>query len=294
MPCFIKDNIDNRISTGRIACRQHLLGNFDQIGIQASLVPLAENFSDLRSRHAQTIAQDTVNFSDHLHIGIFDAIVDGLHKMARAIFAKPRDAWFIIKFRSNRLQNGLDAIVRFLCAADHDRRTIPRAFFTTGNTHANEGQTAVFEALKTTHRIAEVCIPRIDHNIAVGQMTSKCIHLLINGFTRLDHDDDRAWRTNGSDEFFDCFAWDNLALKLTRIRIKLACSFNSTIKHSDAIAFLGNVQRQIRPHNAEADQAYFSLRHRNSPFSILVPKNARAWLRKPLTPSCIRNLAELS
>ncbi len=104
-------------------CLQHLFGDLDQVGVEAALVPLTE---DRRRSSAadmlQAITQDAVDLGDHLHVGIFDAVVDRLDEVTGAIGAEPGDARVVVELGRDRGQNRLDALPALLGAADHDRR----------------------------------------------------------------------------------------------------------------------------------------------------------------------------
>ena len=48
-------------------------------------VPCAEHRADVLRRHAEPVAQHAIDLGDHLHVGIFDAVVDRLDEVAGAV-----------------------------------------------------------------------------------------------------------------------------------------------------------------------------------------------------------------
>ena len=68
---------------GSIAA-EHLAGDLDQVGFERPVVPALEDLRHRGRRHAEAVAHDAVDLGDHLHVGIFDAVVDGLDEMAGA------------------------------------------------------------------------------------------------------------------------------------------------------------------------------------------------------------------
>ncbi|MCY1499927.1 hypothetical protein D9M68_339580 [compost metagenome] len=248
---LVEDQIDDRFAGQRISGLQHLLGDLDQVGVEAALVPGAEDVADLGRRHLQAVAQDAVDFGDHLHVGIFDAVVDGLDEMAGAVFAEPGNARVVVVFRGNRGQNALDALPGFFLAADHDRRAVARAFLTAGNAHADEG--TVLQRLEAAHRVAEVGVAGIDHDVALGKVGLQDFHLLIDRLTGLDHDDDRPRRADGGDERFDGVAGHDLALKVAGFRVEFMRRLDGAVEHGDLVALFSDVERQVRAHDAKTD-----------------------------------------
>jgi hypothetical protein len=209
----------------------------------------------------QAVAQDAVDFGDHLHVGIFDAVVDGLDEMASAVLAEPGNARIVVELRSDRGQHLFDALPGLFLAADHDRRAVTRTLLTTGNAHADKGQAAILEIVETAHRIAEIGVAGVDHDVVFLKIRLEQFHLLIDRLAGLDHDDDRPWRADRSDEFLDGLARHDLALQAACFGIELPCCLDGAVEDCDLVAFFGNVERQIRSHNTKTDKADFCLCH---------------------------------
>ena len=86
--------------------------------------------------HAEAVAHHAIDFGDHLHVAIFDAVVDGLDEVAGAAFAEIGAARLAVELGRDRLEDRLGVLPLLLGAADHDRGAVARALFATGNADA--------------------------------------------------------------------------------------------------------------------------------------------------------------
>jgi hypothetical protein len=105
---FLLGRVQNHFNQGiarfRILVRQDVGGDVDQVTAQLTFAPLAKHSTLLRSRHAQTL-HECIGFANHLHVGIFNAVVDHLHKVTGTAGAHPFAAGLaIIGFGGNGLQ----------------------------------------------------------------------------------------------------------------------------------------------------------------------------------------------
>ena len=84
--------------------RQDIGRDVDQVAAQLALTPLTKHGTLLRSRHAQAL-HERIGFANHLHVGIFNAVVDHLHKVTGTARPHPFAAGLaIIGFGGNGLQ----------------------------------------------------------------------------------------------------------------------------------------------------------------------------------------------
>ncbi len=80
--------------------------DLNEIRIEFALIPFSKDFVHLLIRHSQTGTHEMVAFADHLHITVFNAIMDHFHKMTGAIFAHPITAGFpFVRLGTNGLEN---------------------------------------------------------------------------------------------------------------------------------------------------------------------------------------------
>ncbi len=136
-----------------------------------------------------------------------------------------------------------------------------RAFLTTGHAHADEGQAGILECIEAAHRVAEIRVAGIDHDVVLFEVWTQQIHLLVDRRTGLDHNDDRPRRADGGDEFLDGLARHDLALEVAGLLVKLLRARNGPVEHRDLVALLGDVERKVGTHHAETDKTDFRLCH---------------------------------
>ena len=79
-------------------------GDFNQVRVQITLVPFPENVGDLCWFHVRAVAEQVVGLANDLHIGILNAVVDHLHKVARTIRTDVCAAWCAVNLCGNRFQ----------------------------------------------------------------------------------------------------------------------------------------------------------------------------------------------
>jgi hypothetical protein len=66
---------------------------------------------------------------------------------------------------------------------------------------------------------------------------------------------------SGGDEFLDGFARDQLSLQLAGFSVEFSRRFRGSVEYGDLVALFGDVERQVRAHDAETDQTDFCLFH---------------------------------
>ena len=134
----VQYNIQHRFAGMGINCRGHFGGNFNQIRLQRAAVPSPQRGGYLGSRHSHAIAHHAINFRDHLHIGVFDAVVNGFDKMPGTFRPHIPCARLALVFGRNGVQNRGNAVPILFAPTAHNRRTMPRAFFAARHTDAHE------------------------------------------------------------------------------------------------------------------------------------------------------------
>src|SRR5690606_11037263 len=112
---------------------------------QARIVPAAEYLGDLASGKAEPVTHDAVDFGDHLHVGVFDAVVDGLDEMPRPLGADEGGARLALKFRRDGVEYLFDARPGSGRTAGHDRGALAGTLLASGHTDAEEIQTGLHE-----------------------------------------------------------------------------------------------------------------------------------------------------
>ena len=251
----ILDDVDQRFAV--FLGLQQFGGDFDEIGFQRALVPLAENVRHFGRRHAKAVAHDAVDFRDHLHVGIFDAIVDHFHEMPRSARSHEGGAGGAVIVCGNGLQQRADPFPDFLAATDHDGRAVAGALGATGNADTQEGFTVGFRRFGPAVGVMEVGIARIDDRIALGNERTQALDMVVHDGTGGHHEDDRARSLHRGDELFQRFGGCQQIGKLTCLSNELVRHAGGAVHDREREPLLDNVECQVGPHRAKADQACF-------------------------------------
>jgi hypothetical protein len=232
------------------------------------------NTADLLGAHAEAVAQDAVDFGDHLHVGIFDAVVDRLDEVPRPAFAQPGRAGLAFEFGRNPGQYAFHTSVGFTRAADHDGRAVARALLAARNAHAYEGQAGTFKLGKASDGVAEIGVAGVDYDVAGRQHSAQQGNLLVDRLAGLDHDDDRARRLYGGGQFLHRRTRHDHPAQVAGGRRECFCASSSAVENRDAMTLFGYVERQVGAHDAKADKADFGFLHSWS-FPVICARNCR-------------------
>ncbi len=129
------------------------------------------------------------------------------------------------------------------------------AFSASRYTHSDKGWIVGAERLKTAHRVTIVGVTSIDHDIARLKIGLEAGGFGINGCASLDQENDWTWFADIVSQFFKSGARDNLVTQ--RASFFDECLQDGLVAVIDGyrVALLGDVQRKVRTHNAEADHS---------------------------------------
>ena len=108
LPVPFLNDVHERLSRLRIDHPADLRRQLDEERLQRTAIPRFEHAPRFGRREAQSAMQDVVDLGDDLHVAVFDAVVDHLHEMARAIGPHVRHARPRVGLRGNRLEDVLD------------------------------------------------------------------------------------------------------------------------------------------------------------------------------------------
>ena len=120
-------------------------------------------------RHGEAVAHDAVDLGDHLHVGIFDAVVDGLDEVAGALGPDPGGAGLAVELGRYGGEDVGDAVPRLLAAARHHRGAVAGALLATGDADAEEVDAAFGIGRDAAAGVAEIGIAGIDQDVAGGR-----------------------------------------------------------------------------------------------------------------------------
>ncbi len=108
----VEDQVDDCFAVF-VFVAEDVAGDFDQVGIEFALVPLAEDLVHLLVGQAEALLHHLVGLADHLHVAVLDAVVDHLDEMARAVLADPVAAGLaVVGLGGNLLEDRLHVPAR--------------------------------------------------------------------------------------------------------------------------------------------------------------------------------------
>ena len=117
-------------------------------------------------RHGEAVAHDAVDLGDHLHVGIFDAVVDGLDEVAGALRPDQRGAGLAVELGRDGGEDVGDPVPGLLLAAGHHRRAVPRALLAAGDADAEEVDAALGIGGDAAAGVAEIGVAGVDQDVA--------------------------------------------------------------------------------------------------------------------------------
>ncbi len=122
---LVDHHVHERLARLRVHVRQHLGRDLDQVGVEAALVPGAEDLRDLGGGVPGDVAQQLVRLADELHVRVLDAVVHHLHEVPGTVRTDVGDARRTVgRLRRDLLQHRAQRVVRLLRAARHDARPV--------------------------------------------------------------------------------------------------------------------------------------------------------------------------
>ena len=236
---------------------QNLGGDFNEVGIKVAGIPFAEYLCDLGRLHACAIAQQLIGLADDLHIGVLDAIVDHLDKMAGAVWTNVGYTRSAVHVGGDGLKNRAEGLPRLLGAAGHDGRTVERTLLAAGDSGADEVLAAGGYVLLAANGVSEQRIAAVDDDIAIIHGLSQLIDDGIGGLASLDHNDCLAWALQGSHKVLDGFRRYEVAFLAVGLNECMSL-FRAAVIHRYGIAVAGKVTGQIRAHDRQSHDANLS------------------------------------
>jgi hypothetical protein len=81
----VLDDVDDGGAGHGVFHRKDVGRDFDEKGIEVAGVPIGEGFLRFLDGEPNPVAQDVVGLANELHVAVFDAVVDHLDEVARAV-----------------------------------------------------------------------------------------------------------------------------------------------------------------------------------------------------------------
>ena len=202
-----------------------------------------------------------VRLADQLHVAVFDAVVDHLHEMARAVFADPVAARLaFVRMRADLLEDVLHQRPCGGAAARHHARADQRAFLTAGNARSDVQKTFGFKILRTTRRVREMAVAAVDDDVAGLHFGNQQFDEIVDGLTGLDHQHDLVRTLQIGDQLFDAVCADDVLAFAAAVHEVVDFAYG-TVEAGDGESLALHVQNQIFTHDGKTDQTDVSLLH---------------------------------
>ena len=188
---FLSRRIQNLVEHRQpvlILLRKDRRRNLNQVTIELTLVPLRKHLGKLVRRQPQSVLQKLIGLANQLNIAILNSVVHHLHVVPCAILAHPVAArCTILHLRRNRLKDLLHMRPRRSIASRHNRRSKPRAFFSTRDSRPDKQNPLRRKLLRPPIGIGKQGVPAINQNVALLQIRQHMLNRLVDHLARLHH-----------------------------------------------------------------------------------------------------------
>ena len=254
LPGLVQNDIQHRRPGIGVFGIRHGGGYFDQIGLQRATIPLFQNRADFLCPKTQTVPHHAVNLGDHLHVGIFDAVVHRLHKMPGPTLAHVGGAGRAFVAGCDCVQDRRHPVPVGPQAATHDRRAMPRAFFAARHANAQKMRSIPGRIGGARVGVAEIGVARVDDQIVFVHQGAQGGNLVIHRLARRHHQDDRAGFGNCRHQIGQTLGRHDVFGQSPGPGKEVARGGRGAVPHRNRKALFRDVQGQHRPHRTKADK----------------------------------------
>ncbi len=252
---LVHHDVHERLARLRVDVRQHLGRDLDQVGVEAALVPGAEDLRDLRGGVAGDIAQQLVRLADELHVRVLDAVVHHLHEVPGTVRTDVGHARRTVgRLRRDLLQHRAQRVVRLLGAARHDARPVERALLAAGDAHADEVDPLLAQLALPAPGVREVRVATVDDHVAGLQQRGELLDHRVRRVTGLHHHDQAPRPLQRRDELLRTLARDELPLA-AELLDQGARARGRPVVHRHRVAVAGEVAGEVAAHDRETRDA---------------------------------------
>ena len=249
---MIHDHVHERLAGLGILVVQNLSGDLDQVGVKVALVPFSEHVANLLGIHAESTAQNVIRLTNHLHIGILDAVVHHLDKVTGTIGADVGHARFAVHLGGDGLKNRAQGLPGFRSATRHQRRAVERAFLTTGHAATHEVEALGTYFLLTLDGVLEEGVATVDDDVARFEHLFQLRDSCVGRSTGLDHDDGGTRTLQGRGEFLERFGRHEVAFGAMLVHELLGTRV-VTVEQRHRVAMVRQITRQIGAHRGQSN-----------------------------------------
>ena len=275
---FLAGGVEDDVDEGfflreRILLLEDVGGDFDEEAVEGAGVPLAEDFAHFGGLEPEEALHEGVGLADHLHVAIFDAVVDHLDVVARAVFADVGGAGDAADdgFAGGGADEGLaglgvdlggdgvpdrgEFLVGGAVAAGHEGRAEAGAFFAAGHAGADEAETFFLHRLLAADGVGPEGVAAVDDDVVGLEERDEAVDDRVGGLTGLDEDDHLAGLREGGDELLERLGPDETAGGGGIFGDELFGFFDRAVVNRDLEAVVGDVEGEVLTHHGEADES---------------------------------------
>jgi len=260
------EDLGNEGSTIFVVVPEDFGSDFDQVGIEDTLVPGLEDISDFTFGHSETTLEDIVSLGDELHVTVLDTVVNHLDVVTSSRITNPVAARLTIDLSGSLLEDLLDVRPGSSGTSGHEGRTVTGTLLTSRNTGTNEEETLGLELLGAADRVGEVRVSSIDDDVSLLEMGFKLTDEVVDSLSSLDEKDDLSGSLEFGAKLLNGVSTnDGLALGLVvKEVVDLA---DGTVVGADSESLVSHVEDKVLTHNGKTDESDISdsfLRHDSS------------------------------
>ena len=155
----VQNQIDQCVARFRVGMGQDVGSDADQVAAEVTVVPGSEHRAHLSWCHSLQVMHEPVGFADHLHVGVFNAVVHHLDEVARTTRPHPFAARLaIVGCGGNGLQHRLDQRPSLRGAPGHESRAEQGPLFAPA--HASTDEVNAFASQRGNASLC-VCVQRV-------------------------------------------------------------------------------------------------------------------------------------
>ncbi|ETD32785.1 hypothetical protein W823_12425 [Williamsia sp. D3] len=247
----IDDDVDEWLACLGIHLAEDLGGDLDEVAVEVSRVPLAEDVGDLCDREVQGLAHQVVGLADELHVGVLDAVVDHFHEVSGTVGADVGAAGLPVDVGRDRLEQRAEGLVGLGRSARHDRRSVERTLFAAGDTRADEVQATLGHRGFAADGVRVERIAAVDDDVAFLHLGGELLDYRIGRGAGFHHDQDTTGLLERRDEFGDCLGSHEVSL--VAVLFDQCVGLRDTaVVQCDGVAVTGEVSGDVGAHHRQA------------------------------------------
>ena len=254
------ENLVNQRAAVAVALAQDAAGNFDQVGLEAASIPDGKSVSHLVVAHTEGVLHQMADFSDQLHVAVFDTVMDHLDVVAGTAIAQPLAAGNAVDLGGDRLKHVADRRPRRCRTARHQRWAVPSAVLAAGNTHADKVDPLDGQFAPAAVAVLIIRIASIDQDIAGIEQWQQLLDHRLDRLAGGNHQHDDPRMAKLADELQQAVGRrDGPALAMGSD--EFCRDGGRAVVNAQAETLVAQIEREVAAHYPKANDADISCAH---------------------------------